>query len=150
MPAESRKLLETKMSVAAGIMARVQGYRDNGPSCGARSSTRSACASRYGRARQEQRTPQDVDEAEVATRFLEVLAELLRPVCCTAALIISSMALRTEFERPQNVDKRFEGILTGFRSPHLPNWKSRCQHDRGRPEMMLLNRCAPICSDAAA
>ena len=112
MPAKTCAQLEAKVSIASGIMARVQGQRDNGPAARS-SSTGSACASRHGRARPQQRTAHAVDEAEVAARFLEVLAELLRPVCCTVALMFSSMALRTEFERPANVVMRCEGISLG-------------------------------------
>jgi len=64
------------MSIAAGIVARAQGQRDNGPAAREAACTQGAYAG-HGRARPQQRTLHDVDEAGVAARFLEVHAELL-------------------------------------------------------------------------
>ena len=67
------------MSVAAGIMHRVEGQGDNGPATRAAAHGSAACKRRQV-ARPQRRTVEDVDEAEAAVHLLEVLEELRRPV----------------------------------------------------------------------
>ena len=67
------------MSIAAGIVARAQGQRDNGPAAGEAACTQLSgriCRG-HGHARPQQRTLHDVDEAGPEVRFLEVHVELL-------------------------------------------------------------------------
>ena len=71
--------LELKMSLAAGIVARVEGQRDNGPVTHAKAHAQQRAGSRR-RARQQQRTAEDLVEAEPVAHLLEVLEELRRPV----------------------------------------------------------------------
>ncbi len=68
------------MSIAAGIVARAQGQRDNGPAAREAACTHSVRAHMQGTdVRGHSSAPfiHDVDEAGVAARFLEVHAELL-------------------------------------------------------------------------
>ena len=65
-----------QMSIAAGILARAQGQRDNGPAAGEAAGTQGAYAG-HGLARPQQRTLHDVDEAGPGVRFLKVHVELL-------------------------------------------------------------------------
>ena len=64
------------MSIAAGIVARAQGQRDNGPAAGEAACTQGAYAG-HGHARPQPRTLHDVDEAGPGVRFLEIHVELL-------------------------------------------------------------------------
>ena len=102
-----------------------------------------------GLTRRQRRTGEEGDVAPPEVAFLEVKVELRRRVLCDAVRIFSSLACRTEFERPANVNMRNEGIVSEFEALHRPSWKSRCQHHRGRPEMLqtttidrTLNRAA--------
>ena len=76
--------LELKMSLAAGIVARVEGQRDNGPVTRAAAHAQQ-CAGSRRRARQQQRTAEDLADAEQVAHLLEVLEELHRPVVGTRA-----------------------------------------------------------------
>ena len=72
------------MSLAAVIVARVKGHRDNGPATRAAALAQQRAGSGR-RARQERRTADDLDEAEPAAHLLEVLDKLRRPVVGTRA-----------------------------------------------------------------
>ena len=72
------------MSLAAGIVARVEGHRDNGPATRAAALAQQRASSRR-RARQEQRTADDLDEAGPTAHLLEVLEELRQPLVGTRA-----------------------------------------------------------------
>ena len=72
------------MSLAAGIVARVEGHRDNGPATRAAAHAQQRAVSR-GRARQRQRTVEDLEQAPRFAHLLEVLEELRRPVVGTRA-----------------------------------------------------------------
>ena len=72
------------MSLAAGIVARVEGQRDNGPVTHA-SALAQWCAGSRRRAQQQQRTEVDLEQAPLLAHLLEVLEELRRPVVGTRA-----------------------------------------------------------------
>ena len=67
------------MSLAAGVVARVKGHRDNGPAARTLALAQ-RCAGNRRRARQQRRTVVDLAQAPLLAHLLEVLAELCRPV----------------------------------------------------------------------
>ena len=136
---------KTETSGAAGIMARVEEHRASGPPR-VQAACAQACASRRGRARVKRRTVAVGDVSPRLSAFLEVLVELRRPLSCANCRGASSFSCRTEFERPVNVNMRSDGIVAEFEAAHRPNWKSHCEHHRGRPKMPLPSLSAPILS----
>ena len=72
------------MSLAAGIVARVKGHRDNGPATRA-SALAQRCAGNRRRARQQRRTVVDLAQAPRLAHLLEVVEELRRLVVGTRA-----------------------------------------------------------------
>ena len=67
------------MSSAAGIVLRTERNRDSGPATRAAAHAQQHAVSR-GRARQRQRTVEDLEQANRLAHLLEVLEELRRPV----------------------------------------------------------------------
>ena len=72
------------MSLAAGSVPRIEGHRDSGPATRAAAHAQQ-CAGSRGRARQRQRTVEDLEQAPRFAHLLEVLEELRRLVVGTRA-----------------------------------------------------------------
>ena len=72
------------MSLAAGIVGRVEGHRDNGPATRAAALAQQRAGNRR-RAQQQRRTVVDLAQAPRLAHLLEVLEELRRPVVGTRA-----------------------------------------------------------------
>ena len=118
-------------------------HRENGPAArGAAHAQQRASSRRL--ARRQRRTGEEGDVAPPEVAFLEVKVELRRRVLCDAVRIFSSLACRTEFERPANVNIISKGILAAFEAPHRQIWKSRSHHHRDRPKMKLPTLSTPI------
>jgi hypothetical protein len=90
------------MSLAAGIVHRVEGHRDSGPATRAAAHAQQRAGSR-GRARLRQRTFEDVVGAPRLACILDILEELRRPVSCTGARPHDSLACRTAFDTNVNL-----------------------------------------------
>ena len=125
------------MSLAAGIVPRVEGQHDNGPAAGEAACTQTVHGG-HGRARVQRRTGEEGDVAGPKSIFLEVLGELRRPVWWLLSEHKRTLDLRTESEQPANADMINDGIIAWFEALHRPSWSSRHHPDRSRPEMLQL------------
>ena len=85
------------MSLAAGIVPRVEGHRDNGPAAGEAACTQTVHGG-HGHARVQRRTVAIELCSPTLSAFLEVVLGPNRPVSCTGAVIFSYLACRTESE----------------------------------------------------
>ena len=87
-------------------MARSEGHRDNGPAARTSALAQRRAGSR-GRARQEQRTDHELDDAPLQAQLLEVLEEPCRPVVDTGARLARLWTCVTKIE--PNVDNERVG-----------------------------------------
>ena len=91
------------MFLAAGIVARVEGHRDNGPATRAAALAQQRAGSSR-RAQQQRRTVEDLEQAPPFAQLLEVLEKLRRPGACSRAHLDSPWACGQNLK--QNVDTR--------------------------------------------